>query len=131
MTVSAACVMTPNASFAANSSGESLVAVDPLPGYNLVLGGKLNGPIDAGTLLELAGYDANEVPLVAHSWSGEARTWINDAGGKAVIFVIDCDHVDTASDYLTGAVRGTTKSPISGGRRVWNAYEASIGSSSS
>lgn len=108
MTVSAACVMTPSASFAANPSGESLIETNPLPGYSLAEGGNFDGAIDAGTLMELAGTDANAVPLVAHSWSGEARTWVNDAGGKAVIFVIDCDDAATATDFLSGAVRGST-----------------------
>jgi hypothetical protein len=109
MTVSAASVATPSTSFAANPPNELLIADDPLPGYTVAEGGDLNGPIDAGVLMELSGTDTALVPDEVRAWSGEARTWVNDAGGKVVIFVIDCDHVDTASDYLTGAVRGTTK----------------------
>ena len=109
LTVSATGMMTPSRSFAATPSGEGLIAVDPLPGYTVEEGGPFTGAFDEGKMMVLGGLDPADVPDEAHNLSGQARTWVNDAGDHAVILVLDCGDVPTASNVLAAGVHSTTK----------------------
>jgi hypothetical protein len=100
--------LTVPASAAAADDG-TLIVADPLPGFGLTEGGSLNGPIDAGTLLEVQGTDPKDVPKEAREFKGEARTWRNTEGSTAIAFVLDCGDIESASDFLHGALEGSTK----------------------
>ena len=67
----AVVVAIPAAVAAAGSSeADQLIVADPLPGYVVADGGSLNGPIDVGTLMQLEGTDAADVPDVFHEFRG-------------------------------------------------------------
>lgn len=93
---------SPAAVAAAHSEG--LIVTDPLPGYERIEGGELDGAIDVQTLMDLAGTDLDEIPDEVRKLPGEARTWSNDAGAVAIALVFDCGDVNKVSDFLLGAL---------------------------
>lgn len=92
---------------AVSPKADGLVVTDPLPGYERIEGGELDGAIDAETLMELAGTDPSDLPSEVRGLSGEARTWGNADGAVAVVFVIDCGDLNSVSDFLSGALDGS------------------------
>jgi hypothetical protein len=111
LAASVACAMTvSSASFAAIPSGESLIAVDPLPGFTVDASAKLRGPIDGGTLLELTGVDPGKVPDAVRDIKGQARTWRAADGSVAIAMVLVGDDELAASVMLRTAVNASKKS---------------------
>ena len=98
---------------AATSSADGLIVTNPLPGYERLEGGLLDGEIGGETLMELTGVDPDDVPDELLEFSGQARTWVNDEGAVAVAFVIDCGDLDTAKNFLRGALAGSKQSSAS------------------
>ncbi len=92
------------------SDTDGLIVTDPLPGYERIEGGKLDGPITIDTLMELTGTDPDEFPDELRGLAGEARTWRNDEGAVAVAVVIDCGDVQSVSDFLQGALDSSERS---------------------
>ena len=88
---------------------DGLIVTDPLPGYQRIEGGKLDGPITFDTLMELTGTDSDEFPDELRGLPGEARTWRNDEGAIAVALVIDCGDVHAVSDFLQGALDSSAR----------------------
>ena len=76
----------------------------------------LDGRIDVGTLMELQGMKAADVPDLLRDYTGEARTWQSTDGPMAVAFVIECDDESAADEFLRGAMHGTTKGGGAGGQ---------------
>lgn len=105
-----ACFVAASPVAVSASPAEGLIVTDPLPGYERIEGGKLDGAINAETLMELAGTDPDDIPDEVRGLSGEARTWRNDEGAIAVAFVIDCGDVHSVSDFLRGALDASKQS---------------------
>jgi hypothetical protein len=83
---------------------DGLIVDDPIPDFSPTTGGKLNGPIDGGTLMEMSGSSPDDVPEALRDMQGEAQTWQDTAGTTAVAMVMVADDVKTASEMLTGAL---------------------------
>lgn len=94
---------------AATAPAADLIVSDPLPDYAPNETGKLNGAIDVGTLMEVSGSDPSEIPEETRGFTGQARTWGNDAGAVAVAFVIDCGDESSAREFLRGALDGARR----------------------
>jgi hypothetical protein len=95
---------------AASSDTTSLIVADPLTDYAPTEGGKLNGAIDGGTLMELAGTGPNDVSDALRDFTGEARTWQAADGFIAVAIVFDCGDEESAADLLRQALAGFSTS---------------------
>jgi hypothetical protein len=92
------------------SDDNSLIVSDPLPNYTPASDGPFDGRIDAGTLMQVAGAKANEIPDAVHDLVGQARTWRSIGGSSAVVIVINCGDENKAADFLQGALDGKRKS---------------------
>ena len=111
LAASVACTMTISSpSFAATPSGDSLIAVDPIPGFTVDSGAKLSGPIDSGTLFELTGVEPGKVPEALREIKGQARTWRAADGSVVIVMVMVGDDELSASIMLRRVVNESKKS---------------------